>query len=211
MSRITIIGAGGMATAIGGLAVKAGHTVEVMSRDATKAQALAQQLGDGAMTGTFGETPAGDIVVLAVPYSSVLEVVRQYGRALGGKLLVDITNPISSNLKGFVTPVNSFGAWEIVKVAPADSVVVKAFNAQFCHVLARGPVPGYTLVVFVAGDDVNAKARVYAFIESLGLRSMDTGSLEMARSLEHVALLTLGLVAHSIQHTNFSLGISLLD
>ena len=40
MSIIGIIGSGGMAAAIGGLAAKAGHTVEVMSRDAAKARAL---------------------------------------------------------------------------------------------------------------------------------------------------------------------------
>ncbi|KLU27228.1 hypothetical protein EOS_05435, partial [Caballeronia mineralivorans PML1(12)] len=61
MSTISIIGTGGMAAAIGGLAAKAGHTVEVMSRDAAKARALAEQVGAGATTGTFGAAPAGDI------------------------------------------------------------------------------------------------------------------------------------------------------
>ena len=45
MSAISIIGSGGMAAAIGGLAAKAGHTVEVMSRDPAKARALAEQVG----------------------------------------------------------------------------------------------------------------------------------------------------------------------
>src|SRR5664279_6099811 len=75
MSTISIIGSGGMAAAIGGLAAKAGHTVEVMSRDATKARALAKQVGAGATTGTFGAAPTGDIVILAVPYAGVLDVV----------------------------------------------------------------------------------------------------------------------------------------
>ena len=64
--------------------------------------------------------------------------------------------------------------------------------------------------VFIAGDDAQAKARVSAFIESLGLRPMDTGPLPMARTLEHAGLLSLGLVAHSVKHTNFSIGVSLL-
>jgi 8-hydroxy-5-deazaflavin:NADPH oxidoreductase len=210
MSTISIIGSGGMAAAIGGLAAKAGHTVEVMSRDAAKARALAEQVGAGATTGTFGAAPAGDIVILAVPYAAVLDVVKQYGEELAGKLLVDITNPIDSDFRGFVTPEDSFGAQEIAKAAPADADVVKAFNTQFSHVLAAGPVEGHPLDVFLAGDDAQAKARVSAFIESLGLRPMDTGQLPMARTLEHAALLTLGLVAHSVNHTNFSLGVSLL-
>src|SRR5471030_1605771 len=81
--------------------------------------------GAGATTGTFGTVPAGDIVILAVPYSAVLNVVKQYGEALAGKLLVDITNPIKSDFTGFLTPEDSFGAREIAKVAPADAVIVK--------------------------------------------------------------------------------------
>jgi predicted dinucleotide-binding enzyme len=66
------------------------------------------------------------------------------------------------------------------------------------------------LDVFIAGDDEHAKARVSAFIESLGLRPMDTGPLPMARTLEHACLLSLGLLTHSVKHTNFSIGVSLL-
>ena len=210
MSTISIIGSGSMAAAIGSLAAKAGHTVEVMSRDAAKARALAKQVGAGATAGTFGAAPAGDIVILAVPYSAVLDVVKQYGEELAGKLLVDITNPVAPDYTSFVTPSDSFGAQEIAKVAPADADIVKAFNTQFSHVLAAGPVEGHPLDVFIAGDDAQAKARVSAFIESLGLRPMDTGPLLMARTLEYVCLLSLGLLTHSIKNTNFSIGVSLL-
>jgi predicted dinucleotide-binding enzyme len=209
MSNISIIGAGGMAAAIGGLAVKAGHTVEVMNRDAAKARALVEQLGTGATTGTFGTAPAGDIVILAVPYIAVLDVVKQYGGKLAGKLLVDITNPIKSDFTGFLTPEDSFGAQEIAKVAPADADIVKAFNTLPSHALAAGSVEGYSLDVFLAGDDPQAKARVSAFIGSLGLRPMDAGPLFMARTLEHACMLWLGLMTHSVKHANFSLGVSL--
>lgn len=103
MSTISIIGADGMAAAIGGLAAGAGHTVEMMSRDAARARALAEQVGAGATTGTFGAAPAGDIVILAVPYSAVLGVVKQYAEELAGKVLVDITNAVASDHTNFVT------------------------------------------------------------------------------------------------------------
>lgn len=210
MSTISIIGSGGMAAAIGGLAAKAGHTVEVTSRDAAKARALAEQVGAGATTGAFGAAPAGDIVILAVPYTAVLEVVKQYGEALAGKVLVDITNPVGSDFTSFMTPKDSFGAQEIAKAASVDAQVVKAFNTQFSHVLAAGPVEGHPLDVFIAGDDPQAKARVSAFVESLGLRPMDTGPLLMARTLEHVCLLSLGLMTHAVKNTHFAIGVSLL-
>jgi 8-hydroxy-5-deazaflavin:NADPH oxidoreductase len=210
MSTISIIGTGGMAAAIGGLAARAGHTVEVMSRDAAKARGLAEKVGAGATTGTFGAAPTGEIVILAVPYSAVLDVVKQYGEELAGKVLVDITNPVASDHTSFVTPGDSFGAQEIAKAALADAKVVKAFNTQFPHVLAAGPAKGHPLDVFIAGDDAQAKAYVSAFVESLGLRPMDTGPLPMARTLEHACLLSLGLLIHSVKHTNFSIGVSFL-
>lgn len=209
MSTISIIGSGSMAAAIASLAAKAGHTVEVIGRDPVKARTLTAQLGTQARTGAFLAVPAGDLVVLAVPYSAVLDVVKQYGDQLAGKVLVDITNPIAADLTRFVTPGDSFGAREIARTAPADAVVVKAFNTVFSHILAAGSLEDRPLDVFIAGDDAPAKARVRTFIESLGLRPMEVGPLPMARTLEHVGLLSLGLLAHSIKHTNFSIGVSL--
>ena len=209
-TTISIIGSGGMAEAIGGLSATAGYAVEIMSRDAAKGRALAARLGTGATAGAYGAVPAGDFVFLAVPYAVVLDVIRQYGQALAGKILVDMTNPVSPDFKSFVTPEDSDGAHEIVRAAPADAVVVKAFNAQFSQVLAAGSTEGRLLDVFLAGDDARAKAWISAFIENLGLRPLDIGPLSMARTLEHLALLSLGLVANAGKHTNFSLGVDLL-
>jgi hypothetical protein len=211
MNIVSIIGTGGMATAIAGLAAKAGHTVEIISRDPANARALAGRLGASATVGTFGATPAGDIVILAVPYAVVLDVMKRYGPSLAGKVLVDITNPVASDLTSFVTPEDSFGAREIAKAAPADAIVIKAFNTLFSHVLAAGPVDGHPLDVFLAGDDAPAKARVSAFVKGLGLRPMDVGPLPMAKTLEHVCLLSLGLMSHSVKHTDFAIGVSLLS
>ncbi|MGX1912784.1 NADPH-dependent F420 reductase [Streptomyces phaeochromogenes] len=190
----------------------------VRGRDPAKAKELTAALGDAtvgtagdATVGTAGAAPAGDIVVLAVPYANAAAVVSEYENALQGKVIIDITSPVSSDFQGFVTPDGSSGAQEIAKAAPAGAHVVKAFNTLFSHVLAVGPAEGRPLDVFIAGDDAQAKARVSAFIESLGLRPMDTGQLAIARALESVGLLQFGLVAHSVKHTNFSLGVSILS
>jgi 8-hydroxy-5-deazaflavin:NADPH oxidoreductase len=210
MSSISIIGLGNMAGALAGRALAGGNAVEIIGRDQAKAKELAAALG-GATVGTAGAAPAGDIVILAVPYASAAAVVSEYGDALNGKVIIDITNPVSPDFKGFVTPDGSSGAQEIAKAVPAGAHVVKAFNTLFSHVLAAGPADGRPLDVFIAGDDAQAKARVSAFIESLGLRPMDTGQLPMARALENVGLLEMGLVAHSVKHTNFFLGVSILS
>ena len=65
--------------------------------------------------------------------------------------------------------------------------------------------------MFIAGDDEQAKAAVSAFIESLGLRPLDTGPLPMARTLEYASLLLMGLLSHGVKHNNFSLGIRILS
>ncbi|MCR9001851.1 NADPH-dependent F420 reductase [Rahnella perminowiae] len=189
MSTISIIGAGGMATAIARRTAKAGHTLEVIGRDTARAQTLADQLAAGATIGTYGAAPAGDIVILAVPYSSVAAVVADFGEALGNKVIIDITNPVAPDLSGLVTPHGSSGAQETARLLPANAHVVKAFNTLFGHVLARGGC----LDAFIAADDAQAKARVSTFIESLGLRPFDVGGLQMAKTLESLGLMMIGL------------------
>ncbi|WP_369788087.1 NADPH-dependent F420 reductase [Rouxiella sp. WC2420] len=209
MSTVSIIGSGSMAAAIAHLSARAGHNVVVMSRNALKAHELVESIGAGATTGIFGDVPAGNIVILAVPYAGALDVVRQFGEALADKILVDITNPVSPDLTCFVTPTGSSGTQEIAKVAPTTTKIVKAFNTQFSHVLAIGAANGTPLDILIAGDDLQEKSQVADFIESLGLHPMDCGPLIMSKMLEHVCLLALGLVTHSFKHTRFSLGVKL--
>jgi hypothetical protein len=206
MSTISIIGAGTMATAIAGRIANAGHNVEILNRDPAKARALADKLAAGATTGTYGAALAGDIVILAVPYSGAVAAVADFGEALDGKVIIDIANPVAPDLSGLVTPHGSSGAQETAKGLPAGAHVVKAFNTIFGHVLDQeGP-----LDVFFAGDDAGAKASVSAFIESLGLRPLDVGGLEMARWLEGMGPLLIGLARHGVGNFNLALGVSIV-
>jgi 8-hydroxy-5-deazaflavin:NADPH oxidoreductase len=237
MNGVSIIGLGNMARVLGAAALAGGNAVEVIGRDAAKAADLAAALGGGAVpadgvpggagvsvgagvtrgagavrTGEFGAVPRGDIVILALPYASATPVVRRYGGALAGKVIVDITNPFDRDgFTGLVTRSDSSAAQEIATAAPADAHVVKAFNTIFGHVLAARRAGDRPLDVFIAGDDAEAKALVSAFIESLALRPLDTGGLAMAHWLEGAALLMMRLaVGGAVKDSNFSLGISTL-
>ncbi|MGI4812201.1 MAG: NADPH-dependent F420 reductase [Janthinobacterium lividum] len=205
MNTISIIGTGGMATAVAGRIAKAGHTVEVLSRDPAKARALADKLSAGATTGTYAAAPAGDIVILAVPYGSAATVVADYGDALEGKAIIDITNPVAPDLSGLVTPHGSSGAQEIAKGLPATAHVVKAFNTVFGHVLAKNG----RLDAFIAADDAEAKARVSTFIESLGLRPLDVGGLHMASTLEALGLMMIGLAKNGAGTWDIALNVEI--
>ncbi|TAM95113.1 MAG: NADP oxidoreductase [Rhizobiaceae bacterium] len=205
MSTISIIGAGTMATAIAGRIAKAGHAVEVITRDPAKARALADQLAAGATTGTYGVVPAGDIVILAVPYSSAAAVVTDFGEALDGKVIIDITNPVAPDLSGLVTPHGSSGAQETAKGLPVGAQVVKTFNTIFGRVLAKGG----RLDTFIAADDAEAKARVSTFLESLGLRPLDVGGLHMAQTLEALGLMMIGLAKNGVGTWDFALNVDI--
>ena len=202
MSSISIIGTGNMARAIGALAVAGGNAVEVIGRDQSKAADLARALGGGATTGEFGAAPAGDIVIVSVLYANVVPVVAQYGDALAGKVVVDISNPFNAAADGLAIPDDTSIAQEVAKAAPASASVVKAFNTVFGHVLDQGR----PLDVFVAGDDARAKAAVAEFIESLGLRPLDVGGLNMAHWLEATGLVMMGLARHGVGNFDFALG-----
>ena len=210
MSTVSIIGLGTMATALAKAALKGGNVVEIVGRDRAKAEQLAASL-DGATVGMAGTAPAGDIVILAVPYASAADVVSEYGDALSEKIVIDITNPVAPDMTGFVTPEGSSGAEEIAKAAAAGVHVVKAFNTLFANVLTAGAADGRSLDVFIAGDDAQAKKDVSAFAESLGLRSLDAGPLPMARTLDNAGLLEISLMKHALQNTSFALGVTVLD
>jgi 8-hydroxy-5-deazaflavin:NADPH oxidoreductase len=191
MTTISIIGSGNMANTIGTRAATHGHTIELMSRDTTKAQALADQIGHGTTVGKYGEAPAGDIVIVAVLYQSAVDVVAHYGDALAGKTLVDITNPFNADASGLVTTAGNSVSEQIAAVAPESAHVVKAFNTIFRGVL-EGDRP---LDAFLAGDS-EAKAPVAALLESLGLQPRDAGGLQMAHALEWAGLLLVGLASN---------------
>jgi 8-hydroxy-5-deazaflavin:NADPH oxidoreductase len=192
VTTISIIGAGNMATAIGTRAAKHGHTVELISRNSAKAQALADQIGTGVTVGTYGARPAGDIVFLAVLYAGAVDVVAHYGDALAGKILVDITNPFNADASAVVTTPGNSVSEQIAAAAPEGAHVVKAFNTIFGGVLAgRSP-----LDAFFAGDDAEAKARVAAFLQSLDIQPRDAGGLAMAHALEWAAILLVGIAGN---------------
>jgi predicted dinucleotide-binding enzyme len=207
MSNISIIGTGNMARTIGALAVAGGNTVEVIGRDQSKAADLAKTLGGSATTGEFGAVPAGDVVIVALLYANVVPVVAQYGDALAGKVIVDISNPFNAAADGLAIADDTSIAREVAKVAPAGANVVKAFNTVFGHVLKKDR----TLDVFFAGDDARAKAHVSEFIESLGLRPLDVGGLNMAHWLEGTGLILMGLARHGVGQWDIALGATEFD
>ena len=125
-----------MGTAIAGVVAKGGNTVQVLTRDPQKASDAIP----AATHGTVGEPITSDIVILALPYPAVTEVLSQYTEELDGKVIVDITNPVDfATFDSLVVPVGSSAAAVIAETLPGSSVL-KAFNTTFAATLAGGTV-----------------------------------------------------------------------
>jgi predicted dinucleotide-binding enzyme len=179
---ITIIGTGNMGRAIATRALAGGHTVTLLGTEREKAQALAGELSGDVRAGTVGDPISGDVVVLAVWYQVLDDVIGRYGDQLAGKTVIDITNPVDPQTYAPLALAGS-AAQEIARRAPGAKVV-KAFNTTFAGPLIEGQVAGQPLDVFIASDDDEAKAKVRELAESAGLRVHDTGALAHARQLE---------------------------
>ena len=177
MAHLTILGTGNMGQAISSVAVKGGHTVQLLGQGDT----------DTAIS--------GDVVVLAVPYPAVRTIIDQRGAQLAGKVVVDITNPLNfETFDSLVVPADGSAAAEIAGALP-DSRVLKAFNTNFAATLASGTVGGSTTTVLIAGDDADAKATLAGIVTSGGVNAIDAGSLKRARELEAIGFLQLTLAA----------------
>ncbi|HET8820090.1 MAG TPA: NADPH-dependent F420 reductase [Thermoleophilaceae bacterium] len=187
--NVTIIGTGNMARGIGSRFVAGGHDVTVLGKETSDAEEVVNELGaDGSVkAGRSGDDIADDVVVLAVYYPDAKAAVEQYGDALSGKVVVDITNPVNETYD-LVTPPDSSAAQELASSVP-DASVVKAFNTTFANTLTQGAVSGQPLDVFIAGDDEDAKAKVAQLAKDGGLRPVDVGPLKRARELEAAGLL----------------------
>ena len=191
MTSFSIIGTGNMARSIAGVVAAGGADVQVIAHSDLAAVAPI----DGARIEQHGTALSGDVVVLAVPYGAVDDIVAAYGDQLAGKTVVDITNPVDfSTFDSLVVPAGSSAAAEIAAKLPS-SAVVKAFNTNFAATLATKSVDALATTVLVAGDDTDAKAALIAAVEAGGVRAIDAGSLKRATELEAVGFLQLTLAA----------------
>jgi 8-hydroxy-5-deazaflavin:NADPH oxidoreductase len=177
MARVSIIGTGNMGQAIAGILSKSGNQLEVIGENDT----------DKPVT--------GEVVVLAVPYGAVADIVATRGEQLAGKVVVDITNPVNfETFDSLVVPADGSAAAEIAAALP-QSRVVKAFNTTFAATLASGTVGGQPTTVLIAGDDADAKSQLAGIVNAAGVRAVDAGSLRRARELEALGFLQITLAA----------------
>ncbi|MFL6048112.1 MAG: NADPH-dependent F420 reductase [Propionibacteriaceae bacterium] len=177
MTSVTIFGSGNMGTAIDSVLSAGGASVD--------------HIGSADPPGPVN----GDIVILAVYYAALQDILADYADKFAGKTVVDITNPI--NLETFdslLVPADSSSAGELAAALPS-SRVLKAFNTTFASALSAKSVGPNPTTVLVAGDDDDAKAALMSAVEAGGVNAIDAGPLRRARELEAMGFLQIKLAA----------------
>lgn len=163
--KIAIIGSGNVGSALRRGLERAGHEVRTSSKDDVRETAA-----------------SGEVVITAVPFGALESLPGQLGGAADGKVVIDVTNALTEDMKwavGFSTS----GAEQLQKRLP-NSKVVKSFNTVFAQHMDSGKVKGEQLTVFAASDDEKARATVLKLAKDIGFDAVDAGPLERARQLE---------------------------
>lgn len=163
--KIAIIGSGNVGGALKRGLDKAGYEVRNSQRE------------------TARETAEwGELVILAVPFTVLDDVVRELGDSINGKTVVEVTNALTQEMQlalGFSTS----GAEELQKKMP-EGHVVKAFNTVFAQHMDKGSARGQQLTIFAASDNEQARNMVLELGRGIGFDAMDAGPLRNARQLE---------------------------
>jgi len=191
--NFTIIGPGNMGLGLARLLVTKGKNVTLVHKDIEVAAQLAAKIGAN-MQGenTVNAVSDADIVILATPYESAEAALKEAGD-LTGKILIDITNPITPDYMELTIGHTTSAAEEIARLAPGAHVV-KAFNTVFWQALPFDVRRGNPAVqVLLAGDDADAKKAVASMIVDLEFEAIDAGPLTNARYIEPVGELNIHL------------------
>ena len=177
---VGIIGAGRIGQAMARTALRAGRRVVIAnSRGPESLASVVSELGDGVSAGTVEQASAAGIVVIAVPWDRVPAAVQ--GIDWDGQVVIDATNDWGADdLDGRTSS-------EIVAELVAGARVVKAANTLGAEVLGSDPQEGGgRRVIFISGDDANAKADVAALFEDAGFAAIDLGGLATGGAMQQI-------------------------
>ncbi len=186
--RVGVLGSGQVAQVLAAGFKKHGFDVKIGSRDPAKLADFGKAQGVG--TGTFAEVAAhAEFVVLAVKGGASLSALQQAGAEnLGGKVVVDATNPIADEppqngvVRFFTGPNDSL--MERLQAAFPKARLVKAWNSVGSAFMVNPTFPGGPPTMFICGNDAAAKAEVTAILLQFGWVAEDMGLVESSRAIE---------------------------
>jgi NADPH-dependent F420 reductase len=185
--------------------------VSIGSRDAKRAQDAAAKIkasaGDAKISGdeNAAACAAADLIVVTVPFEGHAALLKQIKPAIRpGSIVVDTTVPLAASVGGRAT--RTLGVWqgsaaqETAELVPKGIPVVAAFHNASAELLNTDA--SVDCDVIVCSDDPNATQEVRTLAAKIpGVRAIDGGKLEMARIVEQITALLIGL---NIKHKGHS-------
>jgi len=188
-SKVAVIGLGKIGTAVAANLVKGTRSIIVADRKAEKANELAQKLGDLAQP---MDIPAAireaDIIVLAVWFDAVKELLATYASELGGKIIVDPSNPIAPDEKGGFKKIigeDQSAGGIVASVLPKGAKLAKALGTLGVATLGSAafqkPEPA---ILFYATDDTSINADVEELIRDNGFEPLRIGGIDQSIRIE---------------------------
>jgi len=184
--RIGTIGAGHIGGTVGGLWVKAGHSVMFSSRHPDELKDLVSGLGPLAQAGTVAQAIAfGDVLFLAVPYGALPQIGQDYGGVLKGKIVLDACNAVPARDGAIADEVERDGVGITSQKYMAGTRLVRAFNTLSYMILAReANRPDPKLAIPIAGDDPEALRVAAGLVHDAGFEPVVVGKLADARRFQ---------------------------
>jgi predicted dinucleotide-binding enzyme len=177
---VGIVGAGRLGQAMARTAVRAGRSVVIAnSRGPESLASVVAALGEGVSAGTVDAAAAADIVVIAVPWDRVPQAVQ--GLDWNSQVVIDATNDwAADDLDGRTSS-------EILAGLVAGARVVKAGNTLSAEDLESDPQQaGGRRVIFISGNDAEAKAEVVALFQDAGFAAIDLGDLATGGAMQQI-------------------------
>jgi 8-hydroxy-5-deazaflavin:NADPH oxidoreductase len=193
--EIAVIGTGNVGEALGTSWASAGHHVTWGSRSPETIEHLSPVAPLGDAIGN------ARVVVLAVPFSGLAETVSALGD-LGGRIVVDATNPLGTKPPGGAAS----GAEHVATLIPGAHVV-KAFNTMGYETMADPTIDGRPASCLLCGNDHASKEAVAGLARDLGFDPIDAGNLEAARHVEALAGVWVHLALRAGLGRGFAFGV----
>lgn len=181
--NISFVGAGNVASNLGGLFTAAGHSVKYSSPNPKEEQISIE-----------AACRYGELVCFAIPYSAMEKVLTEYRELLQEKIVVDITNAINIEDWSPLFLGEDSGGEQTARLLPA-SRVVKAFNTVFADVMSheKQVFDGQKLTVFIASEDAEAAEIVKQLADGAGFHGFVLKGIKNSRHLEAMAHLNIAI------------------
>jgi hypothetical protein len=206
--KVSILGTGKMGSAVGRKLAAAGYQVVFGSRNPEQNASRFTDLPNIMVMSNADAADASNVILVAVPWTAALDLLNSLNSYVAGKVIVDMTNPLSPDIS-YLTVSGNDSAAEQLASHLQQARVVKAFNMITADNFPNSDFYGEPAQIMYCSDHDSAKDVARLLIEAAGYVPKDCGALSNARYVEGVAMLWIQLAFWEDKGTAW--GIKIID